>query len=179
MELRKAHKRLLKAREKRIETIYSLWLKNGAAIDTGITIRNGRSVIPVYAAQKRQVKGFIFDESATGQTVYIEPTELFEINNDIADIEHSERKEIIRILMKFSDYVRPHLSSLSGCYKFLGLIDFIRAKARFSIKIKANNPIIKSKSYLNWLNAVHPLLLLKNISAPQKVVPLTLELNEN
>ena len=178
-ELRKSHKQLLKAREKRIEAIYNNWLKSGAAIDTGITIRNGRSVIPVHAAQKRQVKGFIFDESSSGQTIYIEPTELFDLNNDITDLEYAEKKEIIKILTVFSDYIRPHLPELIHCYELLGWIDFIRAKARFSIKIKAINPLIVDKPFLNWKNAIHPLLLLKNLTNPQKVVPLTLELNGN
>jgi len=178
-ELRKIRKQLLKAREKRIEAIYSSWLKSGAAIDTGITIRNGRSVIPVHAAQKRQVKGFIFDESSTGQTIYIEPTELFELNNDITDNEHAEKKEIIKILTAFTDFLRPHIPELIRCYEFLGLVDFIRAKARFSIKIKATLPLIVNRPFLNWQQAIHPLLFLKNLSAPHKVVPLTLELNES
>lgn len=177
-DLRKTYKRLLKSREKKIEGIYHLWLSKGAATDSGITIRNGRLVIPVHAAQKRQVRGFIYDESATGQTIYIEPSELFELNNNIAECENAEKKEIIRILTDFSNYIRPHLQELINCYEFLGLIDFIRAKARFSIKIIATNPLIKSSPYIDWKDARHPLLFLKNKTTPQKVVPLSLALYE-
>jgi len=178
-EIRKTYKRLLKSREKKIEGIYHSWLTKGTATDTGITLRNGRLVIPVHAAQKRQVRGFIYDESATGQTIYIEPAELFELNNDIADCENAEKKEIIRILTDFTDYIRPSLHDLLNAYIFLGLIDFIRAKAKFSIKINAVNPFIKNTPFLDLKEARHPLLLLKNKTTPHKVVPLSLTLNDS
>ena len=93
--------------------------------DAEVTIRNGRMVIPVLAANKRQFKGFIHDESATGQTVFVEPTEVFDLNNEIRDLENAERREIINILITFTDKLRPESEALFLAYDFMGRIDFI------------------------------------------------------
>jgi len=134
-------------------------------------------VIPVIASHKRQVKGFIYDESGSGQIVYMEPAELFEINNEITDLEYAEKKEIIRLLTAFTDYIRPELKELINCYELLGLIDFIRAKARYSIKIEAISPHIESTPCIDWKKARHPLLLHKSKNTPHKVIPLDITLN--
>src|SRR5690606_28864483 len=77
-----------------------------------ITLRGGRMVIPVLAEHKRHIKGFIHDESATGQTVFLEPTEVLEINNELRDLEYQEKREVIRILKALTTFVRPHLPAL-------------------------------------------------------------------
>ena len=102
--------------------------------DLEVTIRNGRPVIPVPVSYKRRIKGFIHDESATGQTVFIEPAEVFEINNEIRELENSELREIHRILTEFANFIRPHIESLLQCYYFLGKIDFIREIGRASCR---------------------------------------------
>ena len=147
--------------------------------DLEIAIRNGRQVIPVPAAFKRKIKGFVHDESATGQTVFIEPAEIFEINNEIRELENAELREIIKILTQFADFIRPHIETLLMAYQTLGEIDFIRAKAKFAIDINANLPFFKPKAILEWENAIHPLLYLSFRSQKKKVVPLNLVLNDD
>ena len=142
-----------------------------------ITIRNGRSVIPVKAADKRAVIGFIHDESSTGQTVFIEPVTSFEINNEIIELENEERREIIRILTLFSNLLRPEIPSLLSGYRFLGIIDFIRAKALVAIRLQAFSPLL-SKGKVNLTKAVHPLLSLSHKQLGKEVVPLSLSLDK-
>jgi DNA mismatch repair protein MutS2 len=142
-----------------------------------VTIRSGRLVIPVLAASKRQVKGFIHDESATGQTVYIEPTEVFDLNNDIRKLENAERREVIRILTAFTDNVRPLAGKLLLMYDFLGMIDFIRAKAKLAMLINGIRPVVKPFPLFNWRNARHPLLYLALKEQGKPVVPMDIELN--
>ncbi len=145
--------------------------------NTDITIRNGRSVIPLMAANKRSIGGIIHDESSTGQTVFVEPPLSFEINNQIKELESEERREIIKILANFTDELRPYITDIIGIYRFLGLIDFIRAKALFSIKISANQPIILTSGVVDVKQAVHPLLYLSHHEQNKTVVPLDIELS--
>lgn len=139
------------------------------ADDAEITIRNGRLVIPVPAAFKRKLRGFIHDESATGQTVFIEPEAVFDDNNEIRDLQNAERREIIRILIEVSDALRPSIEDIESMQLFLGLIDFLRAKAKFSIEIQAVKPIINPHASIEWKKAIHPLLYL-NFKAQKKSV---------
>jgi DNA mismatch repair protein MutS2 len=146
--------------------------------DAEITIRNGRLVIPVPASYKRQMRGFIHDQSATGQTIYIEPEEVFETNNEIREIEGEESREIIRILRDISSYIRPEIPLLLEAYRFLGMIDFIRSKAKFAIKINARKPELMNTPELAWNQAIHPLLFLSHQKQKKKVAPLDIELNQ-
>ncbi|MBP8978782.1 MAG: Smr/MutS family protein [Bacteroidales bacterium] len=147
--------------------------------DTEITIRNSRMVLPIPSSGKRQLHGFVHDVSASGQTIFVEPEEVFEINNDIIELKASEKKEIIAILTAFADYLRPHLDDLIEAYTFMGVIDFNRAKARFSISIHSSIPKLQPYSLIQWLGAYHPLLLLKNQAQKKPVVPMDLILNED
>lgn len=141
-----------------------------------LTVREGRLVIPVLAEHKRRMKGFILDESATGQTVFMEPAEMLEINNEIRDLEHSEKREVIKILKELTDTLRGQLPALKQAFQFLAEIDFIRAKARFSMEINADLPILESKPELTWYNAKHPLLYL-SLKGKREVVPLNISLD--
>lgn len=143
--------------------------ENIVADDSEITIRNGRLVIPVPAAFKRKLRGFIHDESATGQTVFIEPEAVFDDNNEIRNLQNAERREIIKILIEVSDTLRPTLEDIESMQLFLGLIDFLRAKAKLAIEIQAVKPIINNYLSLEWKKAIHPLLYL-NFKAQKKVV---------
>lgn len=145
--------------------------------DTEITIRNGRQVIPVPATHKRQIRGFIHDQSATGQTIFIEPEEVFEIHNEIRQLEGEEQREIIRILTEFAEFVRPFIPVLSDGYRFLGIMDFIRAKAKFSMQINAVKPDLSALPIISWNNAFHPLLYLSHQKQKKSVVPLNVLLN--
>ena len=165
---------------KRIAQVIQNVKKQGwAPADIELTIRNGRVVIPVLAAYKRNLKGFIHDESATGHTVFIEPADVFEMNNDIRELENAEKREIVKILLAFTDFIRPQLEEIKQCFYFLGLMDFIRAKARYAIKTESVMPVIEEKPYFNWLNAKHPLLYLNHKAQKKTVVPLNISLSEN
>ncbi len=149
------------------------------AADVEPTLRNNRLVIPVLAAHKRRLKGFIHDESSTGQTVYIEPAEIFDANNEIRDLENSEKREIIKILLAFTDYLRIHLEDLSFAYKYLGLIDFIRAKAKLAIEIQAQMPVFLDQQIVKWENARHPLLFIAHSEQNKKIIPLNIQLDKS
>jgi DNA mismatch repair protein MutS2 len=166
---------------KRLHAILKLAQSEGI-VDQDITvaIRNGRGVIPVSAYDKRKIKGLIHDQSATGKTVYIEPAEIVELNNDIIELEYDERREIARILTALADEIRPYIDELVLSNDFLGEIDFIRAKALLGIQLGSIKPRIIPKPYLGWRKAIHPLLHLSFIKTPgRKVVPLDIHLNED
>jgi DNA mismatch repair protein MutS2 len=169
-------RKVFKATKKAFEQARkSGWIPENAEI----TVRNGRSVIPVKASDKRALHGFIHDESSTGQTVFVEPGESFEINNEIRELENDERREIIKILTRFTDLLRPSLNDLFQLYRFLGLVDFIRAKAAFAIKTEAGKPVIATEKKIQLNEAKHPLLLLAHKAQNKIVVPLELELDDN
>jgi DNA mismatch repair protein MutS2 len=146
--------------------------------DVTLTVRNGRLVIPVMAEHKRRIKGFIHDESSTGSTVFLEPTEVLEINNEIRELEYKERREIIKILRKLTGTVRENITALELAYRFLGMMDFIRAKAKLAIDLDAIWPDINPKPIIKWQRAIHPLLFLSHQRQKRKVVPLNIVLEE-
>ncbi len=141
------------------------------------TIREGRAVIPILAEYRRRIKGFIADESSTGQTIFLEPAEVLEANNDIRDLQLAERREVILILKELTSTLRGNLSEFKNAYAFLGQMDFNRAKAKFSIDINAILPRFSEQPDLNWMHAHHPLLLL-SLKGKRTVVPLTIDLTE-
>jgi DNA mismatch repair protein MutS2 len=149
------------------------WVPEGALP----TIREGRLVIPIQAEHKRKLKGFILDESATGQTVFMEPADVLEANNEIRDLEHAQRREVIRLLKELTTYLRIQLPELTSAYQFLACIDFTRAKAKLSIELDAHLPQLKATPALNWTKARHPLLYL-SLKSKREIVPLTIELTE-
>jgi DNA mismatch repair protein MutS2 len=146
--------------------------------DTEPAIRNGRVVIPLAASHKRKIKGFVHGESSTGQTVFVEPTQLFEINNEVMELEAAEARAIIKILTHFADYIRPDIDQLIFIFNQLGLIDFIISKARLSIELEANKPDLAEDSFVDWKQARHPLLYLSHKAQRKKVVPLDIQLNQ-
>jgi DNA mismatch repair protein MutS2 len=154
--------------------------------DVSPTLRDGRLVIPVAPAMKRKIRGIVHDESDTGRTVFIEPAEVVEANNKIRELESEERKEINRILMEFTQTVRPEVDDILRSYDFLAEIDFIHAKAKFAIMTKSTEPRMENKQVLDWSIAVHPLLELKfsiynmehREEEPRKVVPLDITLTQ-
>jgi DNA mismatch repair protein MutS2 len=97
--------------------------------DAAPSMRDGRLVIPVAPQVKRRINGIVHDESATGKTVFIEPTEVVEANNKVRQLEAEERREVIRILTVFTDEVRPHVREIIDSYQLLAMIDLIQAKA--------------------------------------------------
>ncbi|SIN85106.1 endonuclease MutS2 [Algoriphagus halophilus] len=144
--------------------------------DSAMTIRGGRMVIPVAAENKRKLRGFIHDESATGQTVFMEPEEALDINNEIRDLEYMERREIIKILTTLTDKLRPAIPALRKATNYLGLMDFVRAKAKFAQKTESVKPEITKERQLTWTKARHPLLEMALKSQGKKIIPLDVKL---
>lgn len=147
--------------------------------DVTPTMRDGRLVIPVTQGLKRKIKGIVHDESASGKTVFIEPTEVVEANNRIRELESEERREIIRILTEFSKEIRPHVKSMLESYKFLATIDMIHAKAELARKINGFEPVVGSKPEIDWIQAVHPLLKISLEKQNKKVVPLDITITND
>lgn len=146
--------------------------------DVTPTMRDGRLVIPVAPGLKRKIKGIVHDESASGKTVFIEPAEVVEANNRIRELEGEERREIIRILMNFSNEMRPAIPEILQSYEFLAEVDFIRAKSYFAITTNSLKPALEDEQLIDWTMAVHPLLQLSLAKHGKKVVPLDIELNQ-
>ena len=143
-----------------------------------VSIRDGRAVIPVLSSNKRKIRGIVHDESATGRTSYIEPEEIVETNNRIRELESAERREIVRILTKFTDELRPYAEDLEYSYEILGILDFIRAKALWSNDSKSLKPVLVPNPELNWLDARHPLLERNLSREKRKIVPLNIRLTK-
>jgi len=164
---------------KRIDQIFKLAGQNGWTADGNLTVRDGRLCIPVLAENKRKLKGWIHDESATGQTAYIEPEEVFHLNNQIRDLEFERRREIVRILTELTAALRPHVPLLLAYHGMLAKLDFVRAKALFAIDIEAEMPELSKEPEIRLVNARHPLLFLHGKRNPQAaVVPLNIRLDD-
>ena len=146
--------------------------------DVSPTLRDGRLVIPVASALKRKIGGIVYDESATGKTVYVEPTEVVEANNRIRELENEERREIMRILIEFSSDIRPHVDEILSAYHFLAAIDFIRAKAHLASAMDAYEPTVGKTPEIDWIEARHPLLERSLKRQNKKIVPLEITLKK-
>ncbi len=145
-----------------------------APSDAEVTIRDGRPVIPLLTSHRRKIRGLIQDESASRQTAFVEPSEVVELGNDLRELDFDERHEIQRILLTFSDRLRPLLPQLEEAYRFLARIDFLRAKARVAVELNASVPILHPEPRIDWIDARHPLLYLQKKDA---VVPFSLQLS--
>ncbi len=126
--------------------------------DTAPTLRDGRLVIPIAPGVKRKIQGIVHDESASGRTLYIEPTEVVEANNKIRDLENKERQELIRILTTYTKRVRPHINEIVDSYRFLAQIDFIQAREGLAKAMRATEPTLSETPTVDWIEARHPLL---------------------
>lgn len=178
-QIRKSIFNMQSSMSKRLHSILKQAQKDGwVEEDASVSIRDGRAVIPVAAANKRKLKGIVYDESATGKTSYIEPNEIVEMNNEIRELEYAERREIIRILTDFSNDIRPYLDELFYSYDFLGEIDFIRAKALLAVEYDAIKPDLRNEALIEWYHAIHPLLKRTLQKENRKIVPLTIKLTD-
>lgn len=126
--------------------------------DVTPAMRDGRLVIPVAPAMKRRIPGIVHDESASGRTVYIEPTQVVEANNRVCELENDEKREILRLLTEVTKAIRPHWKPLLSSYEFLADIDFIQAKAALADRMRAFEPVVKPEPTVDWVEARHPLL---------------------
>lgn len=147
--------------------------------DAAPTMREGRLVLPVPPAYKRKIGGIVHDESATGKTVFIEPQQVVEANNRIRELEGEERRERIRILLEITAQLRPDIPHILETETYLGEVDFLRAKALFSIDIQAIVPEVTKQPLIDWREAYHPVLLLNFRRQNKTVVPLSIRLTDN
>ncbi|KGE12402.1 endonuclease MutS2 [Sphingobacterium deserti] len=164
---------------KRIDQVFKQAQNNGWTADGNLTVRDGRLCIPILAENKRKLKGLIHDESATGQTAYIEPEEVFHLNNKVRDLEFERRREVIRILTELTSELRPHVPLLLSYHGLLSKLDFVRAKALFAIDIEAEMPQLSKEAEINLVNARHPLLLINAKKDQQIVVPLHIKIDQH
>lgn len=147
--------------------------------DSSVSVRDGRMLIPVAAANKRKIPGFIVDESASGKTVFIEPMEIVDLNNQVKELHFAEQREILKILVEFSDFLRPYLPELIASAEFLVEIDFIRAKARVGMAMQAGKPVLSKEKQINIIRGRHPILEKALNREGKEIVPLTLHLNND
>lgn len=163
---------------KKVNTIYRKAKSDGLVPDGAtISVRDGRMVIPVMAASKRQIQGFIHDESATGNIVFLEPAVVLEANNAIRELQIAESREIHRILLELTSRVRENLESIRTTIDFIGELDFLWAKVKLANMLKAWEPDL-SKQDADIRNLRHPLLLMVSQSDDRVVVPHSIELND-
>lgn len=141
--------------------------------DVTPTLRDGRLVIPVAPGLKRKIQGIVHDESASGRTVFIEPTEVVEANNKIRELESDERHEIIKILTDITNKIRPEAQDMLQSYTLLSQIDFIQAKANVAINMQAFEPSVAANPHIDWIRACHPIL-----AKTKEVVPLDITLSQ-
>lgn len=146
--------------------------------DSTLTVRDGRLVIPIKAEHKKRIQGFVHDESATGQTVFLEPGEVLELNNQVQELKYQERREVIRILIALSDLVRENLPGLSKGVDLVEKLDFINAKTRLTDLLNAAIPVLHKSTSFQVINATHPLLFLNHKESGKPVIPLHLELDQ-
>ena len=180
LEIRRAVREREGQAAKRLQAVLSAAKSAGIVdADAQISIREGKAVIPVAAANKRKLQGFIHDESATGRTFYVEPVEVVEINNELRELEYAERREIVRILSEFTDSVRPDAELIADSGDYLAEIDMLRAKGRWASENGCVKPIVSTDDRLVLKNARHPLLQQTLRAQGREVVPLDMQLDRH
>lgn len=144
--------------------------------DASVSIRDGKFLIPVNTSAKRKLPGFVYDESATGKTTFIEPAEIVELENEIIALRFEEEREIRKILFEFTEFLRPYIPELLSGAKFLGEIDFLMAKAQTALDFIAGVPVISDDGGMELRKARHPLLEKALRAEGRAMVPLTITL---
>ncbi|HOV98048.1 MAG TPA: endonuclease MutS2 [Bacteroidota bacterium] len=162
---------------KHLETIMRKVSEHEFLQEEIITTRDGRLVIPVKVEHKNRVPGFIHSTSASGATVYVEPAETLELNNEIRELQLKEQREIHRILLELTKQVTSIKDELHQTYQTLVEIDSVLARAKYSIEVQGNEPTFSDEPYLHLYDARHPILL-QHINR-RNVVPLSLELGKH
>ncbi|MBO7487505.1 MAG: endonuclease MutS2, partial [Bacteroidales bacterium] len=177
-------RRLIREKEKSVSKVIASILRKAQGEgyveeDVGVAMRDGKTLIPVAAAHKHRIAGIVYDQSASGKTVFIEPIEIVEMNNRLYELHQDEQAEIARILAQFTEFLRPYLPELLQAAEFLGEIDFIRAKALVALDMIAGMPVISQDGELWLRKARHPILEKALAREGKKIVPLNLHLDRN
>ena len=175
--IRKSMKEKEGAISRRINSILKRAQEEGIAdSDASISVRDGKMLIPVSAANKKKIPGFIYDESASGKTAFIEPAEIVELDNQIKELKFAEGREILRILMAFTDFLRPYIPDLLNAARYLGELDFLISKAQVALDFIAGMPVISTENEMHLRKARHPLLEKALRKDGKQIVPLTASL---
>ena len=144
--------------------------------DASVSIRDGKMLIPVASAKKRQFQGFVYDESATGKTTFMEPAEIVALQNEISELHFAETREIARILYEFAEFLRPYVPELIAGATLIGELDFNMAKAHVALDYIAGMPVVSQDGSLSLRKARHPLLEKSLRKEGKQIVPLTVTL---
>ncbi|HCQ72684.1 MAG TPA: endonuclease MutS2, partial [Rikenellaceae bacterium] len=177
LEIRRAIKTKEGAISKRANAILKQAQADGLVDeDAGLSVRDGKLLIPVNSSSKKKIQGFVYDTSATGKTAFIEPAEIIELENEIVTLHADEALEIQRILAAFSDFVRPYVPDLINSVEYIGEIDFLVAKAQVALDFKAGMPIISDNGEMNLRKARHPLLERALSKEKKTIVPVSIRL---
>ena len=164
---------------RRVNAILRKMQEEGVADkDASVSVRDGKLLIPVPAVNKKKVPGFIYDESASGKTSFIEPAEIVELDNRIKELRFAENREILRILTVFTDFLRPYVPDLLQTAGYMGEIDFLMAKANVALDMIAGMAIISDTGEMNIRKARHPLLEKALRREKKEIVPLTVTLTD-
>lgn len=147
--------------------------------DATISVRDGKMLIPVNATSKRSLAGIVQDESASGKTFFIEPMEVVELNNNIRRLMFDRQREIARILFEFTEFLRPYIPELMDGARFIGEVDFIRAKAECASQMSAGMPVLSEDGNLRIYEGRHPLLESALEREGKKIVPVDLFLTKD
>ena len=144
--------------------------------DASVSIRDGKMLIPVASAKKRAFQGFVYDQSATGKTTFMEPAEVVALQNEISELHFAESREIARILFEFAEFLRPFVPELIAGATFIGELDFNMAKAHVALDYIAGMPVLSTSGELSLRKARHPLLEKSLRKEKKPIVPLTVSL---
>lgn len=175
MELDKTRQQLRKV----FDGILRKLNKQGYLADISESFLSGRRTVAVFAEHKRIVKGILHGESDSSKTVFIEPEETIELNNEISSLERAEHKEIQRILSQTTAHLSGFHTQLESYYRISGLYDFIRAKALLAQDLEAEMPRLTAHPVIQLIKARHPLLYLHNLKAGKPTIPLNITLDRD
>ena len=179
IRIRSEATRLVRSLDKVFQQAMRKFREAGYLSDVDESMRNGRRVLGIQSEYKRKVNGIIHDESDTGRTVFIEPEEVVNIQNELFELEREEKREIYRILKELTQQLSPYAPMLQQYQHILGIVDFTRAKAKYAISINATMPVVENKPIIYLYNAVHPVLFALNKKSHKPVIPLDVEMDEN
>ena len=138
--------------------------------DTIITVREGRYVVPIKQENKKDFKGIVHDQSSSGATIFVEPLEVVELNNELRELYIKEREEIERILRELTALVQEKAEDIRNNQKILQRLDYIFAKGKYALDINGTMPLLNDVGYINIKKGRHPLL------DPKTVVPIDIYL---
>lgn len=163
---------------KRMESLMKQFSSKKYLQEDVITLREGRLVLMVKSESKGRVKGVVHDQSATGATLFVEPMEIVELNNQVRALLIDEEREIEKILLFLTDQIAQELESINISLLNMAIMDFIHAKARFSAEISGNQPLLNDHTSIQFIEARHPLLLIHKQKKTDAVIPLNLTIGD-